>query len=295
MQKRIAVGEVSTPRWSFFQDVIRYAAAGVDQIGIWRPKVEDIGCDAAIDLLYEMKMSVSSLHWIGGFTGNEGKTFADAIEDGIEAIQFAAAVGADCVIVHPGSGVGHTRRHARRLFRNALETLTDVAADFNVRLALEPIGPVAANPWTFYRTIEEQLELMYQFPSEQLGIALDLYHIGMDHSIAERLPEIVDRVALVQLADRDRSLVNPFHSGDVRLELGTGVVDIDYWLTELDAAGYDGPLEIELHGSGQVNDTDYRHRLGNAIDFLTSHQTIERQDIVSAKAPSTDRGSAKRA
>ena len=103
MLERLSVSEFTTHRWNFCQDVVRYAAEGINQIGIWRTKMDDFDREEAVDLLFEMKMNVSSVHWAGGFTGADGRKFVDAVDDGIGAVQLAAQVGADCLIVHPGA------------------------------------------------------------------------------------------------------------------------------------------------------------------------------------------------
>ena len=106
--RRISISELSTLRWSFYQDAIRYASLGFESIGVWRQKIDDFDQSAAIDLLFELNMQVSSLHWAGAFTGCDGKSFTEAIEDAEEAIQLARLLDADCLIVHPGSRNGHT-------------------------------------------------------------------------------------------------------------------------------------------------------------------------------------------
>ncbi|MDB4381179.1 sugar phosphate isomerase/epimerase, partial [Mariniblastus sp.] len=86
---RVSICQFSTYRWSFYEDVIRYSTHGFETMGLWRQKIDDFGRSAGIDLLYENKMSVSSVHWAGGFTG-DGRTFSDAIEDAIESIHLAS-------------------------------------------------------------------------------------------------------------------------------------------------------------------------------------------------------------
>jgi len=74
MLRDIAVNEFSTLRWNFQEDVVKYASQGINKIGVSRDKVSDFGVDAAADLLFEMKMSVSSVNWAGGFTGSDGRS-----------------------------------------------------------------------------------------------------------------------------------------------------------------------------------------------------------------------------
>lgn len=76
---RLAVSEISTYRWSFEEDVIRYKEHGFEALGVWRPKLSDCGEAKGRELLLDSDMKVSSLNWAGGFTGNDGRTFSEAM------------------------------------------------------------------------------------------------------------------------------------------------------------------------------------------------------------------------
>jgi len=95
------MSEVTTFRWSFEQDVFNYVAAGYESIGVWRQKLADFGEEAGIDLLAESGLRVSHLLWAGGFTGSDGRTWNEAIDDACQAIRLAGAMNAGCLIVYP--------------------------------------------------------------------------------------------------------------------------------------------------------------------------------------------------
>src|SRR4051794_35720367 len=78
---RLSMNELTTFRWSFEQDVAQYLAAGFGAIGVWRQKLSDYGEEKGIELLAESGLQVSNLLWAGGFTGSDGRTFRESIED----------------------------------------------------------------------------------------------------------------------------------------------------------------------------------------------------------------------
>lgn len=252
-------------RWSFHQDVVRYLIQGFHSMGVWRHKIEDHDLLEVADYLHEMKMNVSSVHWAGGFTGGDGTTYADAIQDAMDAIDLTSRLQGGCLIVHPGCRNGHICNHARRLFRSALKTLLPVASDYGVRLAIELMPCPSADNWTFMRRIQCALELINEFPEEQLGIVLDLYHVGLNEEIFEAVPEFASRIALVQLADRAEQCQPVEH----RLSLGDGKVPFEKWFQQLNQAGYAGLYEVELHGAG-LADIEYRERLESVSNFVRS-------------------------
>jgi sugar phosphate isomerase/epimerase len=248
--RQISICQFSSCSWSLLEDLNRYRALGYDSIGIWQQKVEDYGTEAAIDLIYESKMQVSSLHWTGGFTG-DGQTYDFAINDAIDSIHLASKLQANCLLIHPGSQNGHLVHHANRLLNDALNELLPIAEALDVQLVVEPILDQVNSPFTFHSSIEETIKLMEAHPT--LGIALDLYHAGMDLAALERLPEYAQRIKLVQLADRSRTSWTDANKLEhcrtsFRQPLGTGEIDLHKWLSRLSQFGYQGAFEVELHG-----------------------------------------------
>ncbi len=89
---RLSMNEMTTYRWSFDEDVQHYRAAGIPAIGVWRRKLSDFGEQRGIELLKESGLAVSNLLWAGGFTGSEGHTFRESVDDAVEAIRLAGAM-----------------------------------------------------------------------------------------------------------------------------------------------------------------------------------------------------------
>src|SRR5215475_293478 len=141
---RLSMNEMTTYRWSFDEDVRHYCAAGIPAIGVWRRKLSDFGELRGIELLQSSGLSVSNLSWAGGFTGSEGHTFRESIDDAIEAIRLAGAMHAKCLVIYSGARAGHTHNHARRLLTTALKELSPIAYERQVLLALEPMHSACA-------------------------------------------------------------------------------------------------------------------------------------------------------
>ena len=136
----LSVSQLSTLRWDLESDVHAYAERGFGGIGLYRPKIEDYGLDRAIELLEEYSMTATSLSWVGGFTGSDGRTFEDAVSDAIHAVIQAAQLRADTLIVLAGGKNNHIKTHLRRTLCQALSARSAaVASEHGIRLALEPI------------------------------------------------------------------------------------------------------------------------------------------------------------
>lgn len=261
--RQISVSQFTTCYWTFKEDLLRYQALGFDSVGLWRQKVDDFGHRDAIDLLYESKMNVSSLSWAGGFTGSDGRSYVEALEDAFDAIALASKLNAGSLIVHPGGRNKHTNSHAYRLLESALSRMVPIAEDYGVKLSIELIPGFVESPWTFVHSFAQIDQLLDLFPAEQLGLVLDLYHVGLNQPTLDRLEQFSDRIDLVQVADR----TDTSNSEENRLLPGEGNVDIAAWISKLDSMNFNGPIELELHGSG-VEGIDYFDRLDHSYDFM---------------------------
>ncbi len=255
----LSMNELTTFRWSFEDDVHRYAAAGIRSIGVWRQKLSDYGDEKGIELLSEMGISVSNLTWAGGFTGSDGRSFSDAIADALEAIELAADLQAGCLIVYSGGRGGHTSNHANRLLKDALTTLLPAASAFGITLAIKPMDAGCARDWTFLTDLGTTTELLEQFDSPALKMAFDTYHFGLDPTALEVLPAIVPRIAIVQLGDARQRPTGEQN----RCRLGEGAVPFAEILSILAAGGYAGSYDVKLIGE-DIEPFDYHELLSHS-------------------------------
>ena len=262
---RLSMSQVTTYRWSFEDDVLRYAEAGFAAIGVWRRKLADYGLDRAVELLHEANMDVTHLTWAGGFTGSDGRSLDEAITDAKHALRQAAELRAGCLVLYTGGRNNHTFRHAGRLLRMALDELILTADREGVVLALEPMHPACAANWTFLTDVESAVNLVRSYESPWLKLTLDTYHFGHDRSLLANLREVVPHLALVQLADRRRS----HRIDNERCLLGNGDVPLGSIIDGLTEAGYDGDFDIELQGL-EIELSDYNTLLKDTLGVLNA-------------------------
>ncbi len=261
---RISMNELTTYRWSFEEDVQQYTKAGFDAIAVWRHKLSDFGEEKGAELIVDCGLKVSSLLWAGGFTGSDGRSFKESVEDAHEAIRVAASLKADCLIVHSGPRAGHTYNHARRLLNNALKELLPHADEAGVVLALEPMHERIAHEWTFLTDLDDTLTLIQSIDHPRLKISFDCYYFGLDQQAIENLARLVPHLAVVQLGDGRRA---PEGEQD-RCCLGAGIIPLSKVVTTLTEAGYDQFFEIKLMGQ-EIETVDYVQLLQASLQTAT--------------------------
>lgn len=247
----VAISQVTTPRCDLPQELDLLAAHGFTSLALSRPKLSDTGVAAVAAALAAAGISAASLHRAGGFTGSDGRSFAESVADAAEAIETAATLGAasraerpPVVVLHSGCRGGHTRTHAARLLQEALAALLPAARREGVVLALQPLRSAAAPGCSFVTTLGEALDVIAGCADPAVGLALDLWHFGDDPELAVLLPQLAAAAVLVQVADR----CGPPTVAEDRLPAGHGTLPLERTVTSLVTHGYRGVVEFDPVG-----------------------------------------------
>jgi sugar phosphate isomerase/epimerase len=240
----IAISQMTTSRWDLSVEVAQLVRHGFDAISVWRPKVSDVGVDQAAAMIAAAGLRVSSVQWAGGFTGGDGRSFDESVADAVETIELAEALGAPVVVVHSGCRAGHTRSHARRLLRQALDLLSERARQAGVSLAVKPMHPVAAEGCSFVGRLAEAVDLVEQVDDPAVRLAFDLWHWADDAAARSLLPRLAELTAVLQVADR----AGPPSPAADRLPAGHGRLPLVELVAEMVAHGYRGDIEFDPVG-----------------------------------------------
>ncbi|NEE56927.1 sugar phosphate isomerase/epimerase, partial [Streptomyces sp. SID8455] len=173
---------------------------------------------------------------------------ARALDDNRRAVDEAAALNTDTlVLVSGGLPPGSRDLHgARERVADALAELAPYAAERGVRLAIEPLHPMFASDRCVVSTLAQALDIAERFPAERVGVVVDTYHLWWD----DRAPAEIaragagGRIHAFQLAD----WITPLPAGVLlgRGQLGDGCVDFRSFRSQVESAGYDGPIEVEI-------------------------------------------------
>jgi sugar phosphate isomerase/epimerase len=248
----LSMNEITTFRWSLEEDVDNYQQAGYRAIGVWRQKLSDGDEDRAIELVTESGLVVSNLMWAGGFTGSDGRTLAESIDDAAEAIRLAAALQAGCLVIYPGGRNNHTYRHAGRVLRSALDELLPLAEGVDVPLAIEPMHAACAADWTFLTDVKCVMALVDEYRSPCLKLAYDTYHFPLGARHRHVLERLVPHLGIVHLADRRL----PPSIEQQRCPLGNGRLPLGEIVATLQESGYAGAFDVKLIGP-EIEANDY--------------------------------------
>jgi sugar phosphate isomerase/epimerase len=239
---RISINEMTTYHWSLVEDVVGYQAAGVESIGVWRRKLADFGEERGVELLRESGLAVSSFSCAGGFTGSDGQTFREAVDDALDALRLAAELRAGCLVVVSGARAGHTLNHARRMLRDALRELGNVGAQLGVAIALQPVHRRPIERWSFLNSLDAAAEMLAWCDHPNVGMVFDLFQFWRETDLCRRIPDVVRWIKLTALSDARA----PARSDDDRRIPGQGDLPIAEIVGALESGGFRGVYDVQL-------------------------------------------------
>ncbi|WP_338900454.1 sugar phosphate isomerase/epimerase family protein [Streptomyces sp. TG1A-60] len=222
--------------------------SGIPGVGLWREPVAGFGLEATAKLVRDAGLAVTTLCRGGFFTAVDPTERAAALADNRRAIDEAATLGTDTlVLVSGGLPTGSKDlRGARERIADALSELGPYAASNGVRLAIEPLHPMFASDRCVVSTLSQALDIAERFPAEQVGVTVDTYHIWWDDTAPAAIARAgaSGRIHTFQLADWITPLPQGVLTG--RGQIGDGAIDMREWKGYVEAAGYTGPIEVEL-------------------------------------------------
>jgi sugar phosphate isomerase/epimerase len=167
-----------------------------------------------------------------------------------ECLEMFAAVGAKWMNLHPDRQAPmHDRKFIIEKNLQSLRELFVVAKKVGVGLMIENL------PGSF-NNVRQLSELLDPLP--ELGLHLDIGHANLlvDYNTTDDILKAYgSRLRHVHLHD------NKGGSADLHLPLGTGTIELDYYISQLQSAGYDATITLEVF-------TPDRHHLAYSREVL---------------------------
>jgi sugar phosphate isomerase/epimerase len=246
--ERFSINQMTVKQLSMPELVAGCVELGIPGVGLWREPVAEFGLEATAKLVRDAGLAVTTLCRGGFFTAIDPAERAAALADNRKAIDEAATLGTDTlVLVSGGLPQGSKDLHgARERIADALSELGPYAASNGVRLAIEPLHPMFASDRCVVSTLSQALDIAERFPADQVGVTVDTYHIWWDDTAPAAIARAGagGRIHTFQLADWITPLPQGVLTG--RGQIGDGAIDMREWKGYVEAAGYTGPIEVEL-------------------------------------------------
>ncbi|ODT72785.1 MAG: endonuclease [Pelagibacterium sp. SCN 63-23] len=234
------------PQWGFAEAVDGCLRAGITAISPWRDQIEAIGLDEAASIVRANGIQVTGVCRGGMFPGIDADDRQKRFDDNLRAIDQAAALNADCLVLVVGGLPGSSRDlpGARAQVVDGIAAMLPHARASGVRIAIEPLHPMYAADRACVNTTDQALDIC-EMLGETVGVALDVYHIWWDPNLANAIARAgrMKRIFAHHICDwlvPTRDMLND------RGMMGDGVIDLKAIRAMIEAAGYHGPQEVEI-------------------------------------------------
>ena len=237
-------------RWDLGQTIDGCVRHGIPGIAPWREPVQALGVAEAGRRIRDAGLRVSGYCRAGLFPAADRRGLQAAIDDSRRAIDEAAALGAECLVILGGGMPAGSKdlALARGQARDGLAAILPHARELAVPLAIEPLHPMYAADRCCISTLKQANDLCEELDPDReggLGVAIDVYHVFWD-------PELERQVRRAGAARR----ILAFHvcdwlvpTRDLLLDrgmMGDGVIDIPRIRGLVEDAGYEGLIEVEI-------------------------------------------------
>lgn len=162
------------------------------------------------------------------------------------SIDMAADLGAPVLTIVAGGTEPGTKGviETQKRLVERVAAAAPLAAQAGVSLALEPLNPMFGGNRTCLFTVADALAVADAVAAPNVGLAVDVYHVWWDRTLAESLTAARGRVLGYHLCDW---LENTRHMLLDRGMMGDGVADLRAIRQAVeDGAGYAGLCEVEI-------------------------------------------------
>lgn len=232
--------------WGFAEAVDGCLRHGITAISPWRDQIEAIGLDEAARIVRDNKIQVTGVCRGGMFPGVDAADRQKRIDDNLRAIDQAAALNADCLVLVVGGLPGSSKDlpGAREQVTDGIAAMLPHAKASGVKIAIEPLHPMYAADRACVNTVDQALDICEKL-GETVGVALDVYHIWWDPNLSQAIARAgrMKRIFAHHICDwlvPTRDMLND------RGMMGDGVIDLKAIRKMIEDAGYFGPQEVEI-------------------------------------------------
>ena len=246
-RSRLSLNQITTPAWTVAQAVEACARHSVPSIALWRHKIQESGLAASVRAVHDACLHVSSVCRGGMFPASSEAERQRNIEDNFRAVDEAAELRADSLVMVVGGCIGVGLDEARKMVTDGIAALVPYARERDVHLGLEPLHPMFAGDRSVLNTVGQALELASSYDSHEVGVVLDTFHIWWDPQVASLIAQSAGRILGFHVSDWLVPLPDVLLGRGL---MGDGVIDNRGLRRQVEQAGYTGPIEVEIFNRG---------------------------------------------
>lgn len=246
---RLSLNQYTTFSWNVEEAAKGCQRAGLSWIGLWRDKVAEYGLENSARVVLESGLKVSSLCRGGMFPADNAIERQKRIDDNRRAIDEAATLGTDTLVLVCGGLPNNDLAAARQMVYDGIAAVIPYAQERGIKLGIEPLHPMYCADRNVIVTLGQAndfaLQLNAACPEYQtpVGVVIDAFHVWWD-------PQVFTEI------QRAKGIIFGFHVCDWitplpdvlkgRGMMGDGWIELRKLREAVDQAGYKAPIEVEI-------------------------------------------------
>ena len=248
---RLSFNQMTADPWSLEEAVRQCVKNRVPHIAPWRHKLGDVR--QAATLIRNAGLQVSSLCRGGWFSAPTPDERRQRIADNRRAIEQAAILGTPVLVLVNGPAHGQTLDDARATVLDGIAEVIPDAEKAGVTLGIEPLHPMYAADRSVVVTLKQANDMAKQLESSVAGVVIDAFHVWWDPEVYTEIERARGRIAGFHVSDWSVPLPGILMG---RSMMGDGVIELRRLRTAVEAAGYTGPIEVEIFNDEIWNTAD---------------------------------------
>ena len=239
----LSINSITCADYSLQELINSCSNAGIQWISPWRELIDQTGARQAAKMLEDAGIRVSSLCRGGFFTSSAKSEREKAIFQNMEAIDEAAEIGANSLVIVAGPIVDKDLDSSQGMVEEGLFRIDDYAKSAGIVLALEPLHPMLAATRSCVTSIRQALEITSKFENAQVKIIVDAYHVWSDPHLLENTGQLFGNIAGFHISDWVTPIQNELESRGMP---GEGCINLNRLYDWVSNCDWNGPIEVEV-------------------------------------------------
>jgi sugar phosphate isomerase/epimerase len=242
---KLCIHTITTKPWKIEEAAKNFSAAGVKGITVWRDALEGRNIKQTAKMLLDHDLTIVSLCRGGFFPAKDFGKRKLAIEDNRKAIEEAAELGTQLIVLVCGADPSQSLDESRKQIRDGIFDIIPDAAAAGVKLAIEPLHPMYADTRSAINTISQANDMAEELNSPWVGVAVDVYHLWWDPFLEKEIMRCGEKRNLLAFHICDWKMPTV----DILLDrglMGEGCIPVKKIRSWVEAAGFNGFNEVEI-------------------------------------------------
>lgn len=242
---KLCLHTITTRPWPVETAAVKYAAAGIGGISVWREALDGRDPGGTGKMLRGEGLEIVSLVRGGFFAHRDAGKRREAIRENRRTLEEAAALGAPLLVLVCGADPQQTPGDSRKQISDGIGVLIPLAESLGVGLGIEPLHPMYADTRSAVNTLKQATDMALLAGSDRVGVVVDVYHLWWDPDLEPEIRRCGSEGKLFAFHLSDWKVPTADLLNDREI-MGRGCIPVPLIRQWVEGAGFTGFHEVEV-------------------------------------------------